>query len=313
MATLPVPTRKTDEASLDQWNRALRASPLYQGFLKKHGLVDRGQGVKLSRDQQSALEKELATAGFKVPDGMHIDQGGNLNQKNRLLRNIGIGAGIAAATFGIPGLTPGLLSTLGGGTTLPSLAAGIPSTSAQAFGPFASQVASTVAGTAAGPVAGGLKSLAGRGTAALVGLDYGTSLLNSWLESRAYNKGIEADQAYRERALELDRERTADQYGLQRSEYEQTNANRAPYRSAGQGALTALAGRLGVDLPPVEMVTPPPSQMGVPNPTHTTRPGMPTPTVAAEPMVQMRSPRGQVKAVPASQVAHFEQRGAVRV
>src|SRR4030095_15952521 len=80
------PTRKTSERELDEFNKQLRSSPLYQTFMKSRGLRTDGR-VKLSRKQQSDLETAMARAGFKVPGGMHIDQGGNLNQKNRLGRN----------------------------------------------------------------------------------------------------------------------------------------------------------------------------------------------------------------------------------
>jgi hypothetical protein len=122
------PTRSTTEADLDQWNQAMRASPLYQNFLKKNGLVDTGRGVTMSRAQQSALEDELEAAGIDIPGGMHIDQGGNLNQQNRLGRNLAIGAGAAGAAFGIPAIlgAGGAAGAAGGagGGLLPSSAIG---------------------------------------------------------------------------------------------------------------------------------------------------------------------------------------------
>lgn len=93
------PNRGTDEAQLDAWNQQLRASPLYQNFMRMRGLPTNGR-VKLSRQQQSDLERELKRNGIQIPGGMHIDQGGNLNQKNRLGRNIAIGAAVAGAAFG---------------------------------------------------------------------------------------------------------------------------------------------------------------------------------------------------------------------
>jgi hypothetical protein len=108
------PNRGASEGSLDEWNRAMRSSDVYQNFMRRNGLATDGR-VKLSRAQQSALERELARAGFRVPGGMHIDQGGNLNQKNRTGRNLAIGAAVTGAAltgFGLAGMGP--LSGLGG-------------------------------------------------------------------------------------------------------------------------------------------------------------------------------------------------------
>lgn len=111
-----VPTRQTSEVDLDKWNQALRASPGYQTFM--HSIGNDGSGrVKLSRGQQDQLEKVLAKAGVPVPSGMHIDQGGNLNQKNRLVRNTAIAVGMtgaALATAGAAGFGP-LAGAMGGG------------------------------------------------------------------------------------------------------------------------------------------------------------------------------------------------------
>ena len=109
------PNRGTSELSLDQWNQAFRASPVYQQFMASRGLPTDGR-VTLSPRQQSELEAALRAQGFTIPSGMHIDQGGNLNQKNRLGRNVAIGAGLAGAAltgFGLAGMGP--LSGLGAG------------------------------------------------------------------------------------------------------------------------------------------------------------------------------------------------------
>lgn len=109
-----VPNRSTAEVTLDQWNDAMRATPWYQGFLVRQGLVGKIGGW--SRAQQSALERELADRGVQIPSGMHIDQGGNLNQTNRTGKRAAIVGAAALAAFGIPGLFPGLLNgAIGGG------------------------------------------------------------------------------------------------------------------------------------------------------------------------------------------------------
>jgi hypothetical protein len=108
----PIPNRGTSEQALNQWNIALRSSPFYQNFLRQQGLVDSGRGVRMSRGQQGMLEDELKRNGVVIPGGMHIDQGGNLNQSNRLLRNIGIGAAIGAGGYFA---APAIAGALGGG------------------------------------------------------------------------------------------------------------------------------------------------------------------------------------------------------
>lgn len=104
------PTRKTSEYELDQFNKQLRSSPLYQNFMRQRGLRTDGH-VKLSDKQQKELEQSMARAGFPVPKGMHIDQGGNLNQKSTLVRNVVIGAALAAGTIA----TLGAAGVIGGG------------------------------------------------------------------------------------------------------------------------------------------------------------------------------------------------------
>lgn len=107
-----VPNRGTSEQWLDDWNRQFRASPIYRNWMTRNGLPTDGR-VRLSRQQQSSLEAELRANGIQIPGGMHIDQGGNLNQKNRLVRNVAIGA--AAGVGGYYAL-PYLAGSAGAGS-----------------------------------------------------------------------------------------------------------------------------------------------------------------------------------------------------
>jgi hypothetical protein len=130
-----VPNRGTDEMSLDQFNQAMRGSDVYLNFMRQNGLPTDGR-VRLSRSQQAGLERALAAAGMAIPGGMHIDQGGNLNQKNRLGRNVAIGAAAAGAAltgFGLAGMGP-LGGALGGGTAASVGAAGAGAAGAGAAG-----------------------------------------------------------------------------------------------------------------------------------------------------------------------------------
>lgn len=113
-----VPTRKSTPDEVNAFNLYIRQQPWYEAWFRQQGLDP--NKVKLSRGQQSQLEQLLAQQGVPVADGMHIDQAGNLNQKNRLGRNIAIGAamtGATLATMGAAGAGP-MAGWLGGGGTV---------------------------------------------------------------------------------------------------------------------------------------------------------------------------------------------------
>ena len=165
-SAMGTPNRGTSEQQLDQWNRAMRQSPVYLDYMRRHGLPTDGR-VKLSRQQQEGLEHSLRAAGFEIPSGMHIDQGGNLNQKNRLVRNSLIAAGVAGgglAGLGAAGIGP--FSGLAGG----GVPAGVGSAEfAVSSSPF-SMAAPTVTTAAAGGAGSGIT---GAGAAGLGGVASG--------------------------------------------------------------------------------------------------------------------------------------------
>lgn len=149
-----VPNRGTSERWLDDWNQQFRQSSIYQNFMRRNGLPTDGR-VRLSRQQQSALENALRAAGIQIPGGMHIDQGGNLNQKNTLVRNslitagaVGGGlAGLGAAGIGpFSGLAGGGAGAAGSGASgLAPIAGGSP----WAVTPYAASATSVPTGAAA--------------------------------------------------------------------------------------------------------------------------------------------------------------------
>lgn len=123
------PKRSSSQGDVDAWNSSLRASPMWQDYMKSIGvnLADARPTIKLTDQQRKEFTNKLAAAGMPVPSGMHIDAAGNLNQDNHLLRNVGIGAGIAGAAltgFGLAGMGPmsGLFAGAGAGAggALPS-------------------------------------------------------------------------------------------------------------------------------------------------------------------------------------------------
>jgi len=147
-----VPNRGTRESSLDEWNRELRASDTYLNFMRDHGLSTDGR-VKLSRAQQSALENRLRAAGTPVPGGMHIDQGGNLNQKNRLVRNAAITAGVLAGGYFAAPAIMGAMGAAGGAGAAGAGAATLPAAATAGIGFSAAPAIGAAAGTAAGSTA----------------------------------------------------------------------------------------------------------------------------------------------------------------
>lgn len=105
-----VPTRKTSEQDLNQFNITLRSQPWYQDYFKSRGLNP--NKVKLSRRQQGELEQLMARNGMPVHSGMHIDNAGNVNQKNRLGKIAAVAAPVAASML-IPGVREAVLSHAG--------------------------------------------------------------------------------------------------------------------------------------------------------------------------------------------------------
>lgn len=162
------PTRKTSEDALNQFNIWMRSQPWFVEFHKQKGLNPSGNGNrKLSRDEQSQLESLMKANGVQLPDGMHIDSGGSLNQKNRLGRNVAIGAGLTAATLatmGAAGVGPmagmfGTSAPVAGGTAALGAVPEATFTSAAAAFPGATAVGAGTApigfGTAATTTAAG--------------------------------------------------------------------------------------------------------------------------------------------------------------
>jgi len=356
-------TRDTPERDLDAFNREMRQSAIYQDFLRANGLVDTGRGVKMTRGQQGALEDRLREAGVQLPKDFHIDQGGNVNQKNRLGKYVAIGAGAATAAFGIPGVFPGVLTGGGGAAAGGATAAGaggggvLPSTALggayMGAAPGASLIGTgtALAGGASAAVptlrklAGGGGDGGGAGMGAsdwlMFGADYGSGLLSNWLSSRAYNEGAEQDYALAERRLALDEELRRreltfteqqwrdrygleqaqfglerdryglerDRHGLERADWEQTRTNRAPYVSAGTGAVRALARGVGTEMADVPQAGLSPmtlSSLAAPPPASSV--GSAAPAAA----VLMIAPTGEQRMMTADAAQRAEQLGARR-
>jgi hypothetical protein len=186
---MAVPTRQTAEDVLDQWNRALRASPLYTAFLQRHRINP--NRVKLSRSQQAALESELARAGMPVPSGMHIDQGGNLNQQNTLVKKAATTAAIgAAAATGLGAVGIGPLASLGGATA--GTAAGTTAATSAGLSSWLTPALAYGAPAVTGLIGARMQGNAERDAAALQH-DYLTRALDVEKENEQYRRGQRAD------------------------------------------------------------------------------------------------------------------------
>jgi len=85
------PTRKTSEGDLNTYNQQLRTSPLWQGYMAKLGRPA-DHTLTLSEDERDDFTNFLRANGITVPKGMKVDQAGNFNQKNTLVKNLLKGA-----------------------------------------------------------------------------------------------------------------------------------------------------------------------------------------------------------------------------
>lgn len=315
MALNIVPTRQTPQQQVDAWNIELRASPVYQQFMRSIGNDGSGR-VRLSRDQQAQLEQALRQNGVAIPDGMHIDQGGNLNQQNRLARNIGIGAAVGGAAltgFGLAGMGP--LAGLGGAGG----AAGAGAAGVEAAGSFAAPTAASVASGGGGffsTVGGFLSSPGGQ-----IATSVGGKLVSDVIQSRANNRAVDAQAQAAQRALDWEKE----VYNTDRRDYE-------PYRALGEQSTVRLGSLMSEPRPAprtADQVFASGQLGGYPAPPRAVGSGQ-TPAAAgvsvgsmrvnaagrepgADQMVLMEGPDGERRLVASASVPKYEARGARRI
>jgi hypothetical protein len=194
------PTRKTSEAELDRWNQAWRSSPQYREALRLVG-ADPNRKIKLSGNQQEQIERYLASVGMPLPKGMKIDNAGNLNQTNTLVKNIAKGAaigGAAATGLGAFGIGP---------------LAGVMGTGAAASGAGAS---GAIPGIAAGTLPGGASAAGGSTFSTLAGLAGVGSKAKDFLGAAGGALGGAADAMASNRGVALDAAATQEQLDQQR-------------------------------------------------------------------------------------------------
>lgn len=103
MANNMTPSRRSGPEAINNFNAWMKQQPWYQEFFRRHNVNP--NRVQLSRGQQSELERIMKANGIPLGDGVHIDNAGNLNEKNRLVRNAAIiGGATAGAIFGAPAI-----------------------------------------------------------------------------------------------------------------------------------------------------------------------------------------------------------------
>jgi type II secretory pathway pseudopilin PulG len=110
------PGREGSSIDVDEFNKGMRGSELYQQFVSNRGLRD-GKWTDADRE---AWRNTLRAQGVQVPDGMKIDDAGNLNQINKLGKRLIIGGAIVGGTL----LTAGALGAFGGAAAAGGAGAG---------------------------------------------------------------------------------------------------------------------------------------------------------------------------------------------
>lgn len=188
------------DLNLDQVNQAFRLSPIYQQWMTARGKPTNGR-VTLTASERKGLEQTLRNNGFDLPGGLEIDAGGNIDTKSKLKRNILIGAGIAAAAFGIPAIA----GAIGG----PAAAGGLGAIEGGAFG-----LPAAVAGGSS--VASGLTAGAIGAGALRYGLPVAADLIGTTIQAKAQNAANRAQQQYLDEALNYQKEQDA--YNRKRQE-----------------------------------------------------------------------------------------------
>ena len=157
------PTRQTSDTDLNQFNIWMRSQPWFQEWHRQRGLNPSGNSNrKLTDREQAELESLMRQNGVQLDSGMHIDSGGSLNQKNRLGRNLAIGAGLTAATLATMGAAgAGPMAGLFTGATPAATAGGTGATLTGMSGaPIVAVGAPTVAGSTTAGGAGMFSTLA---------------------------------------------------------------------------------------------------------------------------------------------------------
>lgn len=305
-------TRKgTSEVTLDQFNQQLRTSPLWATWMAQNGIrTDRP--IKLSKDQRKAFADYLRGNGVAVPKDFNIDESGNVNQKSRTGRNLKIAAiagGVALGGLGLAGIGP--LSALHGAVAGGAGAAG--GAGGAAAGATGAATGTAAAGTAAGTTAatgvgGALVSKAPSLWSKIAG-----PIMETAIPAAAGVIGTKMQVDAQKRAADMEAQAAQQALDWQKEQFAQRQRQLAPAIGVGNAATVKLGELMGIRTP--EGGYGPQTQIdrgGVPV-QQPAQMGTPVTQQASIDMVPMRAPNNQVKMVPATEVPHYESRGAVVV
>lgn len=252
-------TRSTGDDEIDRFNQWLRTQPFW-GQARGSGTGD------FNDTQRNAVMQGLRAAGINLPGEFAIDQGGNINQKSRLGRNLliagvlGAGAltgGAALGAFGGAGGAAGLAApVLGGaipgvaGTALPAFAGpllggavpGIAGTAIPGFGGgnAAASASPAIASAGRSRLMNSLSSPEAIASIASGGLGFASNLLSNRAAQQANQQNIRAQVASQLAGATAD-EQSQD---FARQQAYMNTFNQNPVNQAKQTFRTAALGRL---------------------------------------------------------------------
>lgn len=313
----------------------LQSDPGVQQYLKS-GAWKQAPGTFPDLKASVGLASYLKTRGIAIPDGYHVTTDGQL-QKNPpgWQTALGIGASLAgplAVGLSGAGAAAGTSGTVASDTTGPTLAQ---------LGATSGQTAALTGGTAAATSSSLWDKILSPGVLGPI-IAGGTGLAGAAIQANANNNATAAQAKAAEDALNFEKQM-----------YAQQRADLANYRGAGQGAVGQLSYALGVpgfesgpmapqqqynlsnpsngqfsNAQPANQLTPTsalppwvsggvvynrPNGPGSGNLASLNAPTAPTASSSTADMVTVKAPTGEVRQIPASQLARAIGLGAVQV
>lgn len=284
---------------LQNLNTQVASHPTVQAFLRSRA------GRPLTQADMREYQQLVTSLGFSMLPNTRIDPSGAI-----VPNNSGVPPLLIVAAFAWPLAAAGI-QALGGG----AVAATSPNAGLAGSGYVVPSAALGSAGGVTVPTVAKfstfLRNIGGGRTLADIALG-GARL---YLQNRQANNALDASK----QAQQAQNDAAQKAIDLQKEMYQTTRNDLAPYRALGQGASAGLGYFMGI--PGYEQGNRgilPPSAQGqpiTPPATAPTAPAMPSsgttaPATASEPMVAMRAPDGSMRAVPQSQVSHYQARGA---
>lgn len=270
-----VATNISNKTERNQLNLTIRQQPWYQDWFRQRRLNP--NMVQLSKAQQQELQQLVVSKGFLDPSDGHIDPAGNVSDFHGwkglpTAAKIAIIGGVTAATAGAAGAFSGgagvasgagsgATAATGAGTTtagalvgssVPTLTSltGAPIIAAHAAAPaIASAVAPTVASAVAPTVAAVAPAAAKAGfsiadafkTGFAPALNAVTNLAATRAQTSSADRAAQLQVDAINHAADLQAKAAQDALDFTKGEYTAREARLAPYRQAGQEAMTRVS------------------------------------------------------------------------